>query len=98
MVSSASSHNCLSVSCALAPLSNSLRIRSRWASHCGPSTDNGVTESSIFVIGRLLGFRPVLAAAIDLRVSFLAPVSTHFKHRHAWNSYFRQCLPDGFEP
>ena len=63
IVRSASSHNCRSVSWALAPLSNSLRIRSRWASHCGPSTENELTGSVILLFGRkpaldLSGGRP----------------------------------------
>ena len=60
MVLSASSHNCRNVSRAPAPLSNSFRIRSRWASHWGPSSESGVTcFSSIFLLcGRKLGTRP----------------------------------------
>src|SRR5947208_1557076 len=42
IVLSASSHNCRSVSPAPAPFSNSLRIRSRCASTCGPSSPSGV--------------------------------------------------------
>ena len=54
--SSASSHNCRSVSCALAPLSNSFLMRSRWVRQCGPRTESGVTGSSIFLLGRKTGY------------------------------------------
>src|SRR5215469_11519279 len=74
MVPSASSHNCRNVSRAPAPFSNSLRIRSRCASTCGPSSASGVTGfSSIFLLGgRKLGTRPVRGEDIGILQSAFA--------------------------
>ncbi len=63
---SANSHCARSVSRALVPASNCCRIRCRWASACGPSTERGVGESCMFFAGGMPGLRLGRGAVVTL--------------------------------
>ncbi len=61
---SANSQSAWSVSRALVPDSNPWRIFCRSASACGPSTDNGVGDSCMFLEGGTPAFNPGRAAVV----------------------------------